>query len=434
MDFDIFFSLLAHEKPDFLEFQFENLRSFLLDKKILIIVHFSEPFWNESSEVLERICKEYSTDTMKVIINLNHFKTKWGSSPLLDGWITNLEIALNLNYTFKYFTFYSSTELIIRSGFIEFLDSLGPFDMLEYKFKNQWEASVGDGKYENSIPSKPNDIGLFRFRKEYNVEPFCGFDWGRIITYETTLWLYMTMTAYWSFPITPPFYDYGISEWTVSTVLSVKPGLKLLDKIQISDFFNRYPGGKEKLFFYKACPKEFYHPALSRIIKEQINNVKVVKVPSFYCMFLETDYSKNVDAVPAIRIFEDPYSKYVLYMNSSFEVKVKSNTDPFFTAIQYLADSNVISNDHWFILIRGLHKLGLNTLAKIQELLAEFEDTTIDILWLSSNKRKDLCMVRREALIKGFDESVNQCCYEKDAIINENGKLYFESIDIETDS
>ena len=429
MDFDIFFSLLAHEKPDFLEFQFENLRSFLLDKKVLIIVHFSEPFWNESSEVLEQICNVYSTDTMKVLINPNHYKTKWCSSPLLDGWITNLEIALNLNYTFKYFTLYSSTELIILSGFIEFLDSLGPFDMLEYKYKKQ-----RDGTFENNIPSKPNDTGLFRFMKEYTVEPILGADWGRIITYETTLWLYMTMTAYWSFPITPSFYDYSISEWTVSTVLSVKPGLKVLDTIQISDFFNRYPSGNNSLFFYKACPREFYHPALSRIIKEQLNNVKAVKVPSFYCMFLETDYSKNVDAVPAIRIFEDSYSKYVLYMNSSFEVKVKSNTDPFFTAIQYLVDSNAISNDHWFILIRGFHKLGSNTLAKIQELLAEFEDTTIDILWLSSNKRNGLCVVRREALIKGFDESVHQCCYEKDAIINENGKLYFESIDIETDS
>ena len=98
MDFDIFFSVLAHEKPDFLEFQFENLRSFLQDKKILIIIHFSEPFWNESSEVLQRICNAYCSDKMKVIINPNHFKTKWASSPLLDGWITNLEIALNLNY------------------------------------------------------------------------------------------------------------------------------------------------------------------------------------------------------------------------------------------------------------------------------------------------------------------------------------------------
>jgi hypothetical protein len=68
-----------------------------------------------------------------------------------------------------------------------------------------------------------------------------------------------------------------------------------------------------------------------------------------------------------------------------------------------------------------------------QELLAEFENSPIDIVWLSSNKRKELCMVRREALIKEFDESVSQCYYEKDPIINENGKLYFESIDIELD-
>jgi len=426
MDFDIFFSYLAHEKPDFLEFQFENLRSFLQDKKVLIVIHFSEPFWNESSEVLERICKEYSTDTMKVIINPNHFKTKWGSSPLLDGWITNLQIALDLGYTFKYFTFYSSNELIIRSGLIEFLDSLGPFDMLEYNYKNQSNAQFRD------ISSKPNDLGLFRFRKEYNVEPFVGFDWGRIITYETTLWLYMAMTAYWSFPITPSFYEYTMSEWTVSTVLSVKPGLKVLDQIKISELFNRYPSGKDSLFFYKSCQREFYHPALSRIIKEQIWNSKAPKVPSFYCMFLETDYSKKVDSVPAIRIFEDSYTSYTFFQNCSFEVKIQSQGTPFITAIRYLIDSNAISNDHWFILIRDFHSLGKNTLAKLKQLTVEFEDTAIDILWLSSNKRQDLCMIRREALLKGFDESVNQCCYETDAIINENGKLYFESIDLET--
>ena len=433
MDFDIFFSINVHEKPEFLEFQFENLRSFLLDKKVLIVIHFSEPFWNTSSEVLQRICKDYSTDKMKVIINSNHFKTQWSSSPLLDGWITNLKIALDLEYTFKYFTFYSSNELIIRTGFINFLDSLGEFDMLEYKYKNQWEAVAGDGKFENVIPSKPNDVGLFRFRKEYTVEPFIGFDWGRIITYETTLWLYMTMTAYWSFPITPPFYNYSISEWIVSTVLSVKPELKVLDTIKISELFNRYPGGKDTLYFYKSCPKEYYHPALSRIIKEQIWNSKAVKVQSFYCLFLGTDYSKNVDSVPAIHIFKDYYNTYTLYKNLSFEVKVGSNDNPFFSAIQYLVESNVILKDNWFVLIRDFHTVGPNTVVKIQELLAEFEDSPIDIVWLSSNKRKELCMVRREALIKEFDDSVSQCCYEKEAVINENGKLYFESIDIELD-
>lgn len=428
MDFDIFFSVLAHENPNFLEFQFENLKSFLHDKKVLIIIHFNESFWNQSSEVLERICKDYSTDKMKVIINPNHFKTQWCSSPQLDGWITNLQIALDLGYTFKYFTFYSSAELLIRSGFIEFLDSLGPFDILEYNFNKQANYS-----FEVDNPSKPNDVGLFRFMLEYKVEPILGADWGRIITYETTLWLYMTMTAYWSFPITPPFYNYSISEWIVSTVLSVKPELKVLDTIKISEIFNRYPGGKESFFFYKSCPKEFYHPALSRIIKEQIWNSKAVKVQSFYCLFLGTDYSKNVDSVPAIRIFEDYYNTYALYKNLSFEVKVRSNDNPFFSAIQYLVESNVILKDNWFILIRNFYSLGQNTLVKIQELLAEFDDSPIDIVWLSSNKRKELCMVRREALIKEFDDSVSQCCYEKDAIINENGKLYFESIDIELD-
>jgi hypothetical protein len=149
-------------------------------------------------------------------------------------------------------------------------------------------------------------------------------------------------------------------------------------------------------------------------------------------MFLGTDYSKNVDSLPAIRIFEDSYTSYTFFQNCSFEVKLQSKGNLFITAIQYLVDSNVISNDHWFILIRDFHSLGKNTVAKLKQLTVEFEDTPIDILWLSSNKKKDLCMIRREALLKGFDESVNHCCYEKNASLNENGKLYFESIDLET--
>ena len=240
------------------------------------------------------------------------------------------------------------------------------------------------------------------------------------------------MTTYWSFPITPPFYDYAISEWTISTILSVKPGLKVVDRVKITELFNRYPGGKDTLFFYKSCPKNFYHPAVSRIIKEQVWNSKVPKVPSFYCLFLGTDYSKNVDSVPTIRIFEDTYSTYTFFHNCSFEVKVSSQGNPFFTAIQYLVNSNAISSDHWFVLIRDFHLLGTNTLSKLRKLMDDLEDTSIDIFWLSSNKRKELCMVRREALTKGFDTSVVDAYYEKDAIINENNKLYFESIDLET--
>ena len=40
MEFDIFFSMMAHENIEFLEFQFQNLRSSFKDKKVLIIIHF----------------------------------------------------------------------------------------------------------------------------------------------------------------------------------------------------------------------------------------------------------------------------------------------------------------------------------------------------------------------------------------------------------
>ena len=438
MEFDIFFSMMAHENIEFLEFQFQNLRSSFKDKKVLIIIHFNNIFWSELSKELSQLCLKYTDNQIVIKINPNHFKTEWGSSSGFDGLVSNLQLGHEYGHTFRYFLFYSSSELFIKSGLIDFLDSLGPFDMFEFNYKKQEQHL---GKWDR-YPSNLNDTGLLRFIKDYNIEPFPGVEWRRILTYDITLWLSMIISNYWSIPITPPIYNYPMSEWTISTILSVKPGIKIIDTIEIAQLLNRYPGVLESTFILKSCPRYFYHPIIGRVIKECSLRPYVKKVPTFYLTLLNMSensisYTKNGDIYPTICLCETNNSPtYLIFQNSNINVYIQSlfNENIFIKAIQYLVDSNAISNDHWFILIRGLHKLGSNTLAKIQELLAEFEDTNIDILWLSSNKRNGICMVRREALIKGFDESVHQCCYEKDAIINENGKLYFESIDIETDS
>lgn len=429
--------MMAHENIDFLEFQFQNLKSSFKDKKILIIIHFNNIFWSELFKELSELCLKYTDKQIVIKINPNHFTTAWGSSSGFDGLISNLQLGHEYGHTFRYFLFYSSSEIFIKSGLLEFLDSLGSFDMFEFNYKKQEQHL---GKWDTN-PSNLNDTGLLRFIKDYNIEPFVGVEWRRILTYDITLWLSMMISNYWSIPITPPIYNYTMSEWTISTILSVKSDIKIIDTIEISQLLNRYPGILASTFILKSCPRYFYHPIVSRVIKERSLRPYVKKVPTFYLTLLNMSensisYTKNGDIFPIICISETNNSpSYLIFHNSNILVNIQSvvNDNIFIKAIQYLITTTIITNDPWFILIKDLYCVGPKTLAKIQDLLAEFEETSIDIVWLSSNKRKELCMVRREALIKGIDELVHQCCYETDAIINENGKLYFESIDIETD-
>ena len=429
MEFDIFFSMMAHENIDFLEFQFQNLKSSFKDKRILIIIHFNNIFWSELFKELSELCLKYTDKQIVIKINPNHFTTAWGSSSGFDGLISNLQLGHEYGHTFRYFLFYSSSEIFIKSGLLEFLDSLGSFDMFEFNYKKQEQHL---GKWDTN-PSNLNDTGLLRFIKDYNIEPFVGVEWRRILTYDITLWLSMMISNYWSIPITPPIYNYPMSEWTISTILSVKSDIKIIDTIEITQILNRYPGVLASTFILKSCPRYFYHPIVSRVIKECSLRPYVKKVPTFYLTLLNMtensiSYTKNGDIFPIIRISEtNNLPSYLIFQNSNILVYIQSlfNENVFIKAIQYLITTTIITNDPWFILIKDLHCVGPKTLAKIQDLLAEFEETSIDIVWLSSNKRKELCMVRREALIKGIDESVHQCCYETDAIINKNNNTLY---------
>ena len=119
MEFDIFFSMMAHENIEFLEFQFQNLRSSFKDKKVLIIIHFNNIFWSELSKELSQLCLKYTDNQIVIKINPNHFKTEWGSSSGFDGLVSNLQLGHEYGHTFRYFLFYSSSELFIKSGLIK---------------------------------------------------------------------------------------------------------------------------------------------------------------------------------------------------------------------------------------------------------------------------------------------------------------------------
>jgi len=218
---DICFSILVHENPHFFEIQLKNIHFFLDKSTYIIIVHFNAYIWQTHHTLFKKICDKYS-----VIINNNHYHTAWSSSTLLDAHTSNMKIALNTK--FKYLMYLSSNELFFKKGFIEKLDNM-KFDLIEIE-------EVRDLKI-NEIIGMSQDKGFNKFNAKPHENYRLGFDFGRVITYDTASWLYKELTTYWVFPISPSIYNYSMMEFVIPTVLHTKPNLLYLP-IGLSIWYN----------------------------------------------------------------------------------------------------------------------------------------------------------------------------------------------------
>jgi hypothetical protein len=257
--YDMCFSILVHEAPDFFEFQLAQIRAHNPGKRIFIIVHFNDLVWRQHGPTLQQICAKYDN----IHINEEHHVTQghWSSSVIFDAIFSNIHYLIEKDIPFRYFQYLSSNEIFIKPNLIDFLDTLS-FDMLEHNYKHQ---NIHCGR---DLAMMPHDAGLQRFRQESGVEPFVGFDFGRVLTQESLVWLHSALQRYYTFPIRPPLHNYSISEVCMSSILSTKPGLRVLDTIQLCRFYtpsitldesmdmSKYPN----TFLYKHVPRVLSHP------------------------------------------------------------------------------------------------------------------------------------------------------------------------------
>ena len=254
------FSILVHEAPNFFEFQLEQIRAFNPGKRIFIIVHFNDLVWRQHGPMLQQICAKYDN----IHINEEHHITQGycaGSSVIFDAIFSNIHYLVEKNIPFRYFQYLSSNEIFIKPNLIDFLDTLS-FDMLEHNYKRQ------NVHCHRDLIMMPRDAGLQRFRQETGIEPFVGWDFGRVLTKESLIWLHLALQRYYTFPIRPSLHNYAINEVCMSSILSTKPDLHVVDNVQLCRFYDSSKSINESMnmsefpntYLYKHVPRVVSHP------------------------------------------------------------------------------------------------------------------------------------------------------------------------------
>lgn len=151
---ELCFSIPVHEKQDVINNQIENILNFNPNAKIVIHV-------NKSFKEFKKDLTQYDN----VYINRNQYNYVFGKG-LLWIHIQNFIEMLNLNVNFKYFIIFSSNEMFIREGCIQYIK----------KHKNGLQCVEFDKSvdWHNFHKGLENDKILLNLMKDLSLEKIYG--------------------------------------------------------------------------------------------------------------------------------------------------------------------------------------------------------------------------------------------------------------------
>jgi len=109
-----------------------------------------------------------------------------------------------------------------------------------------------------------------------------------------------------------------------------------------------------------------------------------------------------------ILVYQDEEeNNYKIFEDGHIEVYITNNLSDYgsFVGINMLLEANVVPQDSWFLLIHDTCKfLGDSCVSKIYNLIEQYNNSDIDILWLSKNGQCNICLIRKKAIQVG-----NEC-------------------------
>ena len=101
---------------------------------------------------------------------------------------------------------------------------------------------------------------------------------------------------------------------------------------------------------------------------------------------------------------------YKIFEDGHIEVYITNNLSDYgsFVGLHMLLEANIVPPDSWFLCIHDTCKfLGNNCVTLTDNLINKYNNTNIDILWLSKNGQCNICLLRKNALIYGNDRYKN---------------------------
>ena len=97
--------------------------------------------------------------------------------------------------------------------------------------------------------------------------------------------------------------------------------------------------------------------------------------------------------------------EYKIYEDGHIEVKIKQNLHDYgnWVGIHLLIKNDIIPKDAWFLFIHDTCKFGKNSVQLTTNIVNKFNETDIDIVWLCNTGQCNICFIRRNAIVIGYE-------------------------------
>lgn len=102
----------------------------------------------------------------------------------------------------------------------------------------------------------------------------------------------------------------------------------------------------------------------------------------------------------------EPTTKFNIFEDGHIEVYITNNLSDYgnFVGINILLEENIIPQNSWFLFIHDTCKfLGNNCVELTNNLIRDYNDSDIDIVWLCNNGQCNICLIRKKAITIGHD-------------------------------
>ena len=99
-------------------------------------------------------------------------------------------------------------------------------------------------------------------------------------------------------------------------------------------------------------------------------------------------------------------NNYKIFEDGHIEVYITNNLSDYgsFVGLHMLLEANMVPPDSWFLCIHDTCKFLEDSCVMLtNNLMEEYNNTNIDILWLSNTGQCNICLLRKNALIYGND-------------------------------
>ena len=105
-----------------------------------------------------------------------------------------------------------------------------------------------------------------------------------------------------------------------------------------------------------------------------------------------------------IIVYQDEHmNSYNVFEDGHIEVYITNNLSDYgnWVGINILLENNIIPQDSWFLLVHDTCKFLDNSANLTNEIVRRYNDTNLDIIWLSNTGQCNICLIRKNGIQYG---------------------------------